>query len=649
MRLWAAVCLAMFIAFWLELANPFWAGTTAGIVCQPVLGASLRKGWFRMLGTIIGAVASVVISAAFPQSRAGFLVALALWGAICGLVASILRNFASYAAALAGYTAIIICADQLGAVGGPAVDNAFNLAVTRATEICIGIVSAGVVLVATDLGGARRRLAGVLADLAAQIAGGLLGALDSSAAGQPQARTQRRGFIARVGTLDTLIDQAMGETSALRFRPRALQAAEDGLFTALSAWRALSVHLERFPQAEPEARALLRQIPPALRSTGPPQRWHQDAERLRQDAIATARLLVAMPAGTVSARLLADRTAEGLLGIARALNAVLVLENPVRAAVRPGIARLRVPDMLPPLINAVRVFLTMGVASLVWIQTAWPDGGMALVFAAITVILFSPREDAALATARGFLLGTMITAALAAVAAFALLPQQPTFTGFCAVAALVLIPAGAMSAQSWQTGMFVAIATNFIPLLDPSNPMSFDPLGFYNLAVGIVGGVGIAIGALRLLPPLPPSVRARRLVALTLRDLRRLAAGSLPLSAAGWESHVYGRLSAMPAAADPLQRARLVAALSVGGELVRLNRTGAQFPMCSELLTARTALAQGDVAVAVEALRRFDTALAQVSAQQPGAARRLRARGTSTAIAEALAQHSAYFAGEVAA
>lgn len=53
-RLWASVCLALFVAFWLEVDNPYWAGGTAAIVCQPRLGASLRKGWFRMIGTITG-------------------------------------------------------------------------------------------------------------------------------------------------------------------------------------------------------------------------------------------------------------------------------------------------------------------------------------------------------------------------------------------------------------------------------------------------------------------------------------------------------------------------------------------------------------------------------------------------------------------
>ena len=53
LRLWASVSLALYVTFWLELDEPFWAGTSAAIVCQPHLGASLRKGWFRMIGTLV--------------------------------------------------------------------------------------------------------------------------------------------------------------------------------------------------------------------------------------------------------------------------------------------------------------------------------------------------------------------------------------------------------------------------------------------------------------------------------------------------------------------------------------------------------------------------------------------------------------------
>jgi uncharacterized membrane protein YccC len=47
------VSLALYVAFWLELDESFWAGTSAAIVCQPHLGASLRKGWFRIIGTLV--------------------------------------------------------------------------------------------------------------------------------------------------------------------------------------------------------------------------------------------------------------------------------------------------------------------------------------------------------------------------------------------------------------------------------------------------------------------------------------------------------------------------------------------------------------------------------------------------------------------
>jgi uncharacterized membrane protein YccC len=164
-RLWASVCLALFLAFWLELDNPFWAGTSAAVVCQPQLGASLRKGWFRMIGTVLGATIIVVLTACFPQDRIAFLGLLALWVGVCAFAATGFRNFASYAASLAGYTAAIIAAENLGATGGASPD-IFMLAVTRASEICVGIVCAGIVLAGTDLGGAQRRLAAAFANLA---------------------------------------------------------------------------------------------------------------------------------------------------------------------------------------------------------------------------------------------------------------------------------------------------------------------------------------------------------------------------------------------------------------------------------------------------------------------------------------------------
>src|SRR5712671_6267747 len=231
LRLWASVCLALYVAFWLELDNPQWAGTTAAIACQPHLGASLRKGWFRLIGTVVGAVAIVVMTACFPQDRAAFLVSLALWGAACALVATLLRNFASYSAALAGYTVAIIASDQLGAVGGLN-GQAFTLAVTRASEICIGIVCAGVVLAGTDFGGAPRRLATLFAALSAEITGRFSDNLSPAGLEFPDTQPVRRELIRRVIALDPVIDETVGESSRLRYHSPTLQRAADGLLTA---------------------------------------------------------------------------------------------------------------------------------------------------------------------------------------------------------------------------------------------------------------------------------------------------------------------------------------------------------------------------------------------------------------------------------
>ncbi|MGC2201364.1 MAG: FUSC family protein [Stellaceae bacterium] len=643
LRLWASVCLALYVAFWLELDNAYWAGTSAAIMCQPHLGASLRKGWFRMIGTVVGAVAIVVLTACFPQDRAPFLIGLSLWGAGCALVATLLKNFAAYAAALAGYTAAIIASDQLGATGGPNGD-AFMLAVYRVSEICIGIVSAGVVLAGTDFGGARRRLATLFAALSAEIAGRFTGTLVLAGPDLPDTQPVRRELVRRVTALDPVIDEAIGESSQLRYRSPVLQRAVDGLFAALAGWRTVAVHLVRVlhDQARQEADAVLQAVPLELRSApvqGEPVRWMAEPTRLLQACDTAVRRLVALPARTPSLRLLADQTAEVLAGISHALNGLaLLVADPTRPVRSRGIRRLRIPDWLPPLINAGRAFVTIGAVELFWIITEWPNGASAITFAAIGVILFAPRADQAYATAMSFMVGTGFGAVFAAIIAFAVLPNLETFVSFSLAIGLVLVPAGALMAQPWQTAMFTAMAFNFVPLLAPANPMSYDTEQFYNAASAIVAGVGAAAFSFRLMPPLSPAFRTRRLLALTWRDLCRLATGPIPRAPDDWEGRMYGRIAALPDEAQPLQRSQLLAALSVGTEIIQLRRIARRLDLGSELDEALEDLASGDSGIATARLTRLDEALAS----RPGAAA-LRARGSILAMSEALTQHAAYF------
>ncbi|MFZ0020652.1 MAG: FUSC family protein, partial [Acetobacteraceae bacterium] len=219
--------------------------------------------------------------------------------------------------------------------------------------------------------------------------------------------------------------------------------------------------------------------------------------------------------------------------------------------------------------------------------------------------------------------------------------------GLCAALGLVLVPAGALAAQPRQQAVFVAVQANFIPLISPSNPNVYDPPRYYNSAVAILGGIAFAMLAMRLLPPMPPAWRTRRLLALTLRDLRRLAHGAVPSSFEDWDSKVYSRLSAIPESVDLLQPARLAAALSVGRGIIRLRRIARRFGLDAEVRGAMDAIAAGNSAEAISALDRFDRALAAFPPTSPGAGPRLRARSTIRSIVDAMTQHASYFDARV--
>jgi uncharacterized membrane protein YccC len=648
LRLWASVCLALYVAFWLELDNPFWAGTSAAIVCQPQLGASLRKGWYRMIGTSIGAVAIVVLTACFPQARAPFLVALALWAAACALVATLLHNFASYSVSLAGYTAAIIAADELGATGGPNADTVFLLAVYRASEICIGIVSAGIILAGTDLGGAQRRLAALFAAISAEITGRFTSMLALAGSDLPETLPARQELVRRVIALDPVIDQAKGESSQIRYHSPVMQRAVDGLFAAHVGWRTVAVLLARLPddEARQEADAVLRGIPDELRSAeyGVPAGWMADPVRPRRACETAVRTLTTLPAGTPSLRLLADQTAKVLDGISDALNGLALLVGaPVSPVPRGRGFRLRVPDWLPSLVNAGRAFVAIGFVELFWIVTEWPNGAFAITFAAIVVLLLGPLAERAYAAAMRFMIGLALGTACTAIIAFAVLPGLETFEAFSLAIGLYLIPVGALVAQPWQTVIFSAMILGFVPLLSPANVQSYDTIQFYNFALAINAGSGAGALSFRLLPPLSPAFRTHRLLALILRDLRRLATGRIPWMTDDWEGRIYGRLAVLPDAAEPLQRSQLLAALAVGSEIIQLRHIASSLGLGPDLDAALASFAQGNSAIATARLIQFDDRLASLPGAGSESALALQARGSILVITEALIAHASYF------
>ena len=105
---------------------------------------------------------------------------------------------------------------------------------------------------------------------------------------------------------------------------------------------------------------------------------------------------------------------------------------------------------------------------------------------------------------------------------------------------------------------------------------------------------------------------------------------------------MYGRLWALPDQAQPLQRSQMLAALSVGTEIIQLRHIAHQMDLASDVDAALEPLARGEIAIATARLARLDETLAA----RPDIAA-LRARSSILAMSEALAQHAVYFeAGE---
>lgn len=627
LRMMGSVTLAMWVAFWLELEHAYWAPLTAAIVCQPTIGASLRKGQFRIIGTLTGAFMIVVLTGLMPQSRIALLGGLTAWAMLAGVGATLLRNSAAYAASLAGYTAVIVFADAVGS----APQDTFVLAITRATEISIGVLSAGLVLAATDTGDARRRLMRSFGEIVAGIAAGLAQTVSISA---DDLRERRRLLIGKLAALDPLIDEALGETADLRYHSHALTAGVEGILRALSAWRSIADHADavhaRVGAAGPIA------LPDELGAIGRLD-WSGDPAGARRHCVASARRALARPAASVSARLVADRSAEALLGLSRAANAMALLGTPREAIDDHRRSRVYVPDVLPVIVNGARVGLAVTAAAAFWIELAWPGGQGALTFAAVVTILFAPQADKAVGIVRQFGLGVAFAAILGGIAEFAILPDQQSFVALNLVIGAVMIPAAAMAAGTWNKFFFTAITFIFLALLAPANRQTYDLAGYINQAGSIVVGIVSALLAFRLIPPPSGALRTRRLLALTLRDTRRFAAGRRLRSQRSWLGLQTARIGALPAEAMPVDRARLVAGFAAGTSLLWLRQeTTTGLAGRTNLAGALSAYAAGDPARAIGHLRALD-------ASQPDGPDALRVRAEIVLLTDLLIRHRPYF------
>lgn len=135
-----AALLALLISLALNLESPRTAMFSVYLVMQARSGLVFQKSYYRLLGTVVGAVVSVILIGAFAQTPELFFIGFALWVALCTAGSFIFRNFQSYGFVLAGYT---VCFVALPTIDAPT--QVFDVAVTRVLEMFVGVFCAAVV------------------------------------------------------------------------------------------------------------------------------------------------------------------------------------------------------------------------------------------------------------------------------------------------------------------------------------------------------------------------------------------------------------------------------------------------------------------------------------------------------------------------
>jgi hypothetical protein len=71
LRLWAGVCLALYLSFWLQLEAPQSAALTVAILAFPTNAQGLEKAGYRLAATIAGVAASFAVDGMSAQTDRG--------------------------------------------------------------------------------------------------------------------------------------------------------------------------------------------------------------------------------------------------------------------------------------------------------------------------------------------------------------------------------------------------------------------------------------------------------------------------------------------------------------------------------------------------------------------------------------------------
>lgn len=138
-----AMCLALSIAYGLQLDEPYWAMTSAAVVSFPTVGGVISKSLGRIVGSMLGATAALIIVGQTLNEPWLFALSIAGWLALCTWVSNHYQNNVAYAFSLAGYTAAIIAFTSVNVVE---IDDIWTIAQARVCEVISGILCGGLMM-----------------------------------------------------------------------------------------------------------------------------------------------------------------------------------------------------------------------------------------------------------------------------------------------------------------------------------------------------------------------------------------------------------------------------------------------------------------------------------------------------------------------